>query len=167
MINNTSIIGIDPGFTGAIAVITKMAVSQLIDITLLDMPTLVNARGAAILDPQALAITIGHYKPRAVYMERVSAMPKQGVSSVFRFGESFGIIQGVIGAMGFPIELVTPKSWKAQAGLIGSAKDYSRTVAISRYPDAAPCLTRKKDIGRADALHIAAYGFNHYTGGKV
>lgn len=159
-----SIIGIDPGFTGALAVINRHLSDGYLETVLLDMPTLVNAKGGHLLDPKALGVILGHYRPRAVYMERVSAMPKQGVSSVFRFGESYGIIQGVIGALGFRLELVTPKTWKTKAGLIGSDKDYSRTVAISRYPDMAVNLARKKDIGRADALHIAQYGYSSYMG---
>ena len=83
-------------------------------------------------------------------------MPGQGVASMFNFGMGYGIIQGVVSALGIPYELVTPQSWKKRAGLIGKDKDNARTMAQQLYPDAP--LGRKKDIGRADALLIARFG---------
>ena len=83
-------------------------------------------------------------------------MPGQGVSSMFGFGVSYGILQGVIASLGIPSVLVTPQRWKKAAGLMGKPKDYARTLAQRLYPAAE--LSRKKDIGRADAILIARYG---------
>lgn len=92
-----------------------------------------------------------------VIVEAVGAMPKQGVSSMFRFGVSYGIILGVLGALGLPFLLVSPVKWKRAAGL-GKVKDESRTLALRLWPDSAPMLTRKKDNNRSDALLLARYG---------
>jgi crossover junction endodeoxyribonuclease RuvC len=75
---------------------------------------------------------------------------------MFAFGESFGVIRGVVSALGMPLELVTPATWKRRFGLIGAEKDAARTKATELYPGII--LARKKDVGRADALLIARYG---------
>jgi crossover junction endodeoxyribonuclease RuvC len=101
------------------------------------------------------------------YVEQVNAMPSipgpdgvrrgMGSSSAFRFGESFGVLKGVLAALGIRYELIAPQTWKKSQGLTGSEKDYARTVAIRTFPDMATHLARKKDIGRADALLIARH----------
>src|SRR5690606_16808140 len=90
------------------------------------------------------------------YVERVSAMPGQGVSSMFNFGMGYGVIQGVLASLGIPYTLVTPQTWKKRAGLAGKDKDNARTLAQQLCPEAP--LGRKKDIGRADAILIARFG---------
>src|SRR5690606_2041087 len=90
------------------------------------------------------------------YVEKVGAMPGQGVSSMFNFGMGVGVLQGVLAACGIPYFLVTPQSWKKRASLSGKDKDMARTMAQQLYPSAS--LGRKKDIGRADAMLIARYG---------
>ena len=85
-------------------------------------------------------------------------MPGQGVSSTFHFGESVGVVLGVLGALQMPIRMVTPAKWKKAAGLLGRDKDAARTMAIQHHPEIADQLTRKKDIGRADAVCIARFG---------
>lgn len=150
------IIGIDPGLTGAIAWLNE---DDLSFINVVDMPTMaltgarrqVNAAELAKIINETLDKEVG-----IIYLERVSAMPKQGVSSVFSFGMSYGIVLGVVAALGLPMALATPQSWKKRAGLIGKEKDAARTLAQQLYP-AAP-LGRKMDCGRADALLIARFG---------
>jgi len=85
-------------------------------------------------------------------------MPGQGVSSVFSFGKSAGIIEGILAAEKIPMVLVTPQKWKKRAGIIGKEKDAARTLALQLYPQIASHLDRKKDVGRADALLIAHFG---------
>ncbi len=93
-----------------------------------------------------------------VYIERVSAMPGQGVTSMFGFGRSMGVVEGIAAAMGLRVIYPTPQAWKRRAGLTGKPKDASRTVASLMFPEIASRLSRKKDVGVADALLIAAYG---------
>ena len=149
------IIGIDSGYTGAICVLDTDTISFF------DMPLMTNKAGKNILNIFYLAKTLEHYKGLAtVYLERVHAMPSQGVSSTFRFGECYGAIQGVVVTLGFKIVYITPQAWKKKFGLIGSDKDYARTLAINNFPQYADMIARKKDIGRADALWIAQYGLS-------
>lgn len=151
------IIGIDPGQTGAIAFVTKGKVAALID-----MPIMARTHGKGQqVDPYALAsalIEAGTANISGAVMEQVSAMPGQGVSSMFNFGESVGIIKGVLGALQIPVRFVTPQRWKKMAGLMGKNKNAARTLAIQLHPEVADQLTRKKDIGRADAILIARFG---------
>ena len=145
-------IGIDAGYTGAVCFIGDDSVSFL------DMPLMTTKSGKNILNIKALAdALVGFDKSIPVTLEQVGAMPKQGVSSTFRFGECYGAIQGVVVALGFPIHYVTPQRWKKPLGLLGSDKDASRTLAIQQYPLLSDKLSRKKDIGRADAFWIAMF----------
>lgn len=151
------IIGIDPGISGALAVISE-------DVSgIFDMPVMSSSKGKNQINPYELADILRFEMPDKVVIEKVSAMPGQGVTSMFSFGKSVGIIEGVCAALGLPVEFLTPQSWKKKAGLIGKDKDYSRTMAIQKYPEFAPRLSRKKDVGRADAIHIAMH---HYLGLK-
>ena len=85
-------------------------------------------------------------------------MPGQGVSSTFRFGEALGVVLGVLGALQIPVSWASPVRWKKAAGLYGKDKDAARTLALQLHPEAGDMLTRKKDIGRADAICIAHFG---------
>ncbi len=148
-------IGIDPGLTGAIAWLDKD--NKFIDVW--DMPTMSRGKKGNQVNSVELAEIIQEIILEfdcIAYVEQVHAMPKQGVTSMFNFGESFGIIKGVLGALKVPVEFVTPQSWKSRAALTGKDKDAARTKAINMYPNAS--LSRKKDIGRADAIMIARYG---------
>jgi crossover junction endodeoxyribonuclease RuvC len=92
-----------------------------------------------------------------VVIEAVAARPGQGVSSMFRFGEALGVVLGVCGALTLPVQWVRPAQWKRQAGLLGKDKDAARTLATQLHPEVANMLTRKRDIGRADAICIAHF----------
>ena len=146
------IIGIDPGITGGVAVLDDgLSIIQ----ELFDLPVLTVGKKKQI-NPYALATRLAPYRGVAARLELVSAMPGQGVSSMFNFGTSFGLCYGVLAALGCQVIMVTPQVWKRRAGLIGKPKDQSRTVAQRLFP--AADLTFKKDIGRADALLIAKFG---------
>lgn len=154
-------IGIDPGQTGAIAVFFEGQV-----IAVHDMPVMARAHGSGNeINTAELAEIISGIKLEAGYseypvhalIEAVAAMPGQGVSAMFRFGESFGAVKGVLSALGIPYGLITPQRWKKHYGLIGKDKDAARTLAITRHPEIASSLKRIKDHGRADAILIAAF----------
>jgi crossover junction endodeoxyribonuclease RuvC len=150
------ILGIDPGQTGAIAFMDRGKV-----VAMVDMPTMGRTYGKGQqVDPYELAslmIEHGGVHGTAV-MEQVGAMPGQGSVSMLNFGESIGIVKGVLGALQIPVRFVTPQRWKKAAGLIGKDKDAARTLAIQLHPEIAGELTRKRDIGRADAICIAHFG---------
>ena len=146
-------IGIDPGISGAIAILNDTF--ELVECY--DMPIMASSNSKNQVNSAALANLIKkHGYTMTAYLERVSAMPGQGVSSMFSFGTSYGIVQGVLAALGIPVVLVTPQAWKKRAGLTGKDKDLARTLAIRLYPGGD--LSRKKDIGRADAILIARFG---------
>ena len=153
-------IGIDPGITGAIAFMDDAG--ECGDV--MDIPTMAKASGKGQqIDPYALFSMLMELRRMSpcgatAYLERVNAMPGQGVSSVFSFGKSVGIIEGVIAALSIPVKMPTPQSWKKRAGLTGKDKDAARTLAIQLHPEIADKLSRKKDIGRADAILIAEFG---------
>lgn len=169
------IIGIDPGVSGAIALIerpARTAHSQFVDVA--DMPTMVRNRTARVqkqeVNAAQLAKIIRTFAPDEAYVELVAAIARRkgkkppckecgheeggmGAVSSFNFGDSFGIVKGVLGALGVRYELVTPGQWKTLAGLRGTTKAQSRTLAQRIFPD-APLELAKHD-GRAEALLIA------------
>lgn len=151
------IMGVDPGQTGAIAAYDGTIITGLID-----MPTMSRLHGSGRqVDPYTLATEIldlcGGRNATAV-IEAVSAKTGQGVSSMFRFGESVGVVLGVLGALQMPIRWVTPGRWKKAAGIVGKDKDAARSLAIQLHPEVADMLTRKRDVGRADSILIARFG---------
>ena len=150
-------IGIDPGNTGAVAVLgTGGKFSKVFD-----MP-LTEELGRNIVDADSLAdiLEIDSFPIDSIYLEIVRSMPNQGVTSVFTFGQGYGIVKGAIRALGFNYELAAPQKWKKHHGLLKTDKDAARLKAIELFPEAEQYLQRKKDIGRADALLIAAYGYS-------
>src|ERR1035437_2633774 len=134
-------IGIDPGVSGAIAILDSESV------TTFDMPTMTSGKKQMVNAAELAKLLESYRRQReggvCIYLEQVSAMPGQGVSSMLHFGVSFGIVQGITGALQIPMILVTPQSWKKRAGLLKKDKDAARTLAQQLYP-AAP-LGRKKD----------------------
>ena len=150
-------IGFDPGQTGAMAAYDGERITGLID-----MPTMTRLHGKGQqVDPYTLAtalIDLCAGREATAVLEAVSAMPGQGVTSTFHFGESVGVVLGVLGALQIPVRMVTPAKWKKAAGLLGRDKDAARTLAIQLHPEVADQLARKKDIGRADAVCSARFG---------
>lgn len=156
---NRITLGVDPGQSGAIAILADGEVDGFID-----MPVCPRRSGGQEINASELAARLrgvlqkhpGAYV--VAILEAVAAMPKQGVSSVFRFGESFGVVKGVLASLGIGYVLVPPQMWKRHLRLTGCDKDAARTLVIQRFPAAAPSMTRKKDVGRADALLMAHWG---------
>ena len=146
-----SILAIDPGVTGAVCMISGDIVS-VFDLPVMTMPT-----GKKQINPYELTALIQELAPDRAVIEKVGAMPGQGVVSMFNFGKSAGIIEGVCAGLFIPVSFVTPQKWKKHHGLIGKDKDYARTYAIQTRPELAVQLKRKKDIGRADAYLMAKH----------
>ena len=151
------VIGIDPGAKGAIAILTDTG--SLVEVW--DMPTLEIKVGKATktrISPEVLAEELRNWDSvRAAYMEAVSSSPQMGVSSAFAFGEGFGVVKGVLAALGVPLVLVPPAKWKRDMGL-NQSKDGSRAKAIAKWPSHAGEFKRVKDDGRAEAALIALWG---------
>ena len=93
----------------------------------------------------------------SVVVEQVNAMPGQGVTSMFNFGQTFGAIKGICAALSLPIFFVRPSKWKKHFELINSSKDSSRTKAIEMYPLLSNELSKKKDVNKSDAILIARF----------
>ncbi len=146
-------VGIDPGLSGAIALVRNGEYAEV-----WDMPTMGRGTGSKQqINSAEVAKILRSCPPCPAYIELVGAMPGQGVSSMFNFGKAAGAIMGALAALEFPMSEVTPQKWKRAFDLIGKEKDMARTVAQQLMP-LAP-LGRKKDCGRADALLIGLYGY--------
>ncbi len=155
------IVGIDPGITGAIALLEDGKASHVAD-----MPVM--QRGATskkqMVNAAELARLVRDLRADVAVVELVMGAPRKvggesvmGAASAFNFGDTAGCIRGVLGALGNETHYVTPATWKKRAGLAGNRdKEASRSLAIRLYPAAS--LARKKDSGRAEALLIARYG---------
>lgn len=151
-------IGIDPGVTGAIALLSPEG--DLDD--LLDMPTMIVTGTRQKINSAELGKVFSRWlnlPGLTAIVENVASMPNDGGKQAFSFGKSCGIIEGVLGALQIPITFVTPQVWKRRANIPPKAqKDFSRTIAQQLYPLAS--LDRKKDVGRADAILIARFGLS-------
>ncbi|MBF0255892.1 MAG: hypothetical protein HQL47_05400 [Gammaproteobacteria bacterium] len=155
-------LGIDPGLGGAAMLITSDGEEI---IRCWDMPTTTSGKArtvnAALLADQikeAIEVSNQHGERLQAILEAVHAMPGQGVTSMFNFGVSFGVVQGVLAALEVRTSLITPATWKKRAGLTGKPKDACRGLACSLWPEQAGLFARVKDQGRADAALIAFFG---------
>ena len=151
------IIGIDPGLTGAIVIMQNNKVLDIID-----MPVMAEGKKnkRQLNSAQLVSIikkNIVSNEEVAVVVEQVNAMPGQGVTSMFNFGQTFGAIKGVCAALELPIFFVRPSKWKKHFELINSSKDSSRTKAIEMYPKLSNQLAKKKDVNKSDAILIARF----------
>lgn len=144
------VVGIDPGLSGAIAVMATDG--QLLSVV--DMPVADKRVSAGAVADQ---LRIVGQTVDLVAVEAVHSMPRQGVSSTFTFGAAVGVVIGVVGTLGIRLEQPTPAVWKRHVGLIGADKDRSRRLAQERWPHMAHHFARVRDDGRADAAHIAAW----------
>tara|TARA_B100000073_G_C23518549_1_gene486881 strand:+ start:162 stop:608 length:447 start_codon:yes stop_codon:yes gene_type:complete len=138
------IIGIDPGLSGAIAIFENNKV-----ISIFDMPVMSEGKKnkRQINSAQLVSILKDNIQAEdevCVVVEQVNAMPGQGVTSMFNFGQSFGAIKGVCAALNLPIFFVRPSKWKKHFELINSSKDSSRTKVIEMYPSLSSQLSKKK-----------------------
>ena len=151
------IIGIDPGLSGAIAILEDKKV-----LSIFDMPVMAEGKknkrqlnSARLVDIIKENIKVND--DIAVVVEQVNAMPGQGVTSMFNFGQTFGAIKGVCAALKLPIFFVRPSKWKKHFDLLNSSKDSSRTKVIEMYPSLSNQLTKKKDVNKSDAILIARF----------
>jgi crossover junction endodeoxyribonuclease RuvC len=158
------IIGIDPGISGSICFFQD---GKIIDVV--EMPTMTEGKknkkqvnGSQIFNEISDRIKKLDKKDIKVIIEQVSAMPGQGVTSMFNFGQSFGILKGICSAMQLPMYFVRPAKWKKYFNLINSEKDASRTKAIEIFPYFSGQLSRKKDSNKADAILIASFYYETY-----
>ena len=153
------VIGIDPGVSGSICFFQD---GKIIDVV--EMPTMIEGKknkkqvnGSQICNEISERIKKIDKKDIKVIIEQVSAMPGQGVTSMFNFGQSYGILKGICSAMQLPMYFVRPAKWKKYFNLINSEKDASRTRAIEIFPYFSSQLSKKKDSNKADAILIATF----------
>jgi len=158
------IIGIDPGISGSICFFQD---GKIIDVV--EMPIMTEGKknkkqvnGSQIFNEILKRIKNTDKKDIKVVIEQVSAMPGQGVTSMFNFGQSFGILKGICSAMQLPMYFVRPAKWKKYFNLLNSEKDASRTRAIEIFPYFSSELSRKKDTNKADAILIANFYYETY-----
>ena len=158
------IIGIDPGISGSISFLDDGKIIEVIE-----MPTMAEGKknkkqvnGSQIYNEFSKRINKNQNQSIRVIVEQVSAMPGQGVTSMFNFGQSFGILKGICSAMQLPMYFVRPAKWKKYFNLINSEKDASRTRAIEIFPYFSSQLSKKKDSNKADAILIASFYYETY-----
>ena len=158
------IIGIDPGISGSICFFEDGKILEVIE-----MPTMTEGKknkrqvnGSQIYNEINKKIEMYENQNVRVVIEQVSAMPGQGVTSMFNFGQSFGILKGLCSAMQLPVYFVRPAKWKKYFSLIKSEKDASRTRAIEIFPYFSSQLARKKDSNKADAILLASFYYETY-----
>ena len=158
------IIGIDPGISGSICFFEDGKIKEVIE-----MPTMTEGKknkkqvnGSQIYNEISSKINKNKDQDVRVVIEHVSAMPGQGVTSMFNFGQSFGILKGICSAMQLPMFFVRPARWKKYFNLINSEKDASRTKAIEIFPYFSSQLSKKKDSNKADAILIASFYYETY-----
>ena len=158
------IIGMDPGISGAICFFENGEVKEIID-----MPNMADGKknkrqinGPQVYNEISSRIKNTSKKEIVVVIEQVSAMPGQGVTSMFNFGQSFGVLKGICSAMQLSMHFIRPAKWKKYFGLIKTEKDASRTKVIEIFPYISSKFSRKKDSNKADATLIASFFYNTY-----
>ena len=158
------IIGMDPGISGAICFFENGEVKEIID-----MPNMADGKknkrqinGPQVYNEISSRIKNIPKKEIVVVIEQVSAMPGQGVTSMFNFGQSFGVLKGICSAMQLSMHFIRPVKWKKYFGLIKTEKDASRTKVIEIFPYISSQLSRKKDSNKADAILISSFFHNTY-----
>ena len=158
------IIGVDPGISGAICFFENGRIMDVVE-----MPTMTEGKknkrqvnGSQIYNEISKRINKIEKQNIRVIIEQVSAMPGQGVTSMFNFGQSFGILKGICSAMQLPMYFIRPAKWKKYFSLINSEKDASRTKAIEMFPYFSSQLSKKKDSNKADEILIASFYYEIY-----
>jgi len=157
------IFGVDPGVSGAVSILRN---KEVLDV--FEMPTMIDGKknkkqvnGSELTNIIANTLDLKNTEFKkdevVVVVEHVNAMPGQGVTSMFNFGQSFGVIKGICAALRLPIYFIRPTKWKKHFNLINTNKDASRTKVIEVYPKISGKLSRKKDSNKADAILIARY----------
>ena len=158
------IIGIDPGVSGSICFFKDGKILDVIEMPVMNegKKNKKQVNGAQIYNEITKKINSNPETNTRVVIEHVTAMPGQGVTSMFNFGQSFGVLMGICSAMRLPMFFVRPAKWKRYFNLINSEKDASRTRAIEIFPDFSSQLSKKKDSNKADAILIASFYYETY-----
>jgi crossover junction endodeoxyribonuclease RuvC len=151
------IIGIDPGLSGAIAVLEDNKIQDIFDMPVMPEGKKNKRQLNSAQLVKLLKDNIKKDEEAVIIVEQVNAMPGQGVTSMFNFGQTFGAIKGICAALGLSIFFVRPAKWKKHFELINSSKDASRTRAIEMYPSFSNQLSKKKDVNKSDAILIARF----------
>ena len=151
------IFGIDPGLSGGIAILDDNKIKEIFDMPVMPDGKKNKRQLNSALLAQLFKENIKDIEDTVIIVEQVNAMPGQGVTSMFNFGQTFGAIKGISAALSLPIFFVRPAKWKKHFELINSSKDASRTKAIEMYPSIAEKLSKKKDVNKSDAILIARY----------
>ena len=151
------IFGIDPGLSGGIAILDDNKIKEIFDMPVMSDGKKNKRQLNSALLAQLFKDNIKDMEDTVMIVEQVNAMPGQGVTSMFNFGQTFGAIKGISAALGLPIFFVRPAKWKKHFELINSSKDASRTKAIEMYPSIAEKLSKKKDVNKSDAILIARF----------
>tara|TARA_A100001011_G_scaffold298276_1_gene311190 strand:- start:1062 stop:1556 length:495 start_codon:yes stop_codon:yes gene_type:complete len=151
------IIGIDPGLNGALAILENNKVKQLFDMPVMSEGKKNKRQLNSAQLVKLIKDSINLNEEVVIVVEQVNAMPGQGVTSMFNFGQTFGAIKGICAALSLPIFFVRPAKWKKHFELINSSKDASRTKAIEMYPSISNQLSKKKDVNKSDAILIARF----------
>jgi len=161
------VVGIDPGLSGAVALLQEDCF-----VGVWDIPLLIDDDGRKAPCALATSRLLSEIKPDLVVIERVNAMPSapgkdgkrrtMGAQSMFNFGRGFGLVEAAPSILQLRIEYTHPTSWKRRCGLINAHKDSARLKARQLWPQAQHDLRLKKHHGRAEALLIARYGHTHW-----
>ena len=157
------IIGIDPGIKGAICILKDGVVIDVFDMPVMPVgkKNKSQVNGSQVYNEILKVIENEDKQDVKVVIEQVSAMPGQGVTSMFNFGQSYGVLKGIFSAMQIPMDFVSPVKWKKHFNLINTQKDSSRTKAIEFFPYISHKLSRKKDANKADAILIASFYYKN------
>lgn len=150
------LLGIDPGLDGALALLTPHPSAPLVQT--INMPTLTITKAKRDLDPHTLYRELLHRRLGHAFLERQYGIPGQNSASVFGQGKNYGIVIGILAALGIPFTIIAPNVWKKELQ-VPAAKDGARARANQLLPYAADQWLRKKDDGRAEAAMIALYGY--------
>jgi hypothetical protein len=146
------ILAIDPGLSNGVAVLDQHA-----DLLFATEIAPIGEGARKRLPLAGLVDLIEQYGVTCAVVEDVSAMPRQGVSSSFRFGRATGSFEGVLSALKIPTTFIRPVVWKKPLGAAGATKEGARCLALQRWPTAAHFFPRKKDHNRAEAALLGAY----------
>ena len=162
----TYLIGIDPGFTGSMAITNKGKLVEIISCPLLEIKTgktkVANMKRVpetkTRVDPRGIYLALEKYRGKAkCVIEHSQAMPKQGVSSVFVYAEGYGAYLGVLSSLNIEYHEVRSSVWKAKM-VLDHDKYKSIDTVLKLYPESSKYIKLRKDDGKAEALLLAHYG---------
>jgi crossover junction endodeoxyribonuclease RuvC len=149
-------LGVDVGLSGAAAILVEIHGAVTV-VSAIDIPTIGDGTARRV-NSLALQEWLLSHGPAFAFCERGKSMPRQGISSTFRYGRSCGSIETTIQLCSIPIELIEPTQWKKFFTLVGKDKEQSRAKALELFPETHALLSRKRDHNIAEACLIGLYG---------